>query len=246
MGSFAYNLIISSAVIGLAVIVGGMIPAYRHYHRKDVTVLLSFSAGIMLGSSFIHLIPRSIEMIGVHSSYFVLAGFLFLFLVEKFVTVHICEAMECEVHRIGISAFMGLALHSAIDGFALGSGLISESLGFIVFVAVFAHKTPEAFSLTSVLLHSQFKTKSIIWLNFMLWLMVPMGASLAWLMVGANNTFYLAAALSFAAGTFLEICFTDLIPEIHKTSDSKSKSLIGFVAGLILMYLLDRAVHGTH
>lgn len=242
---FVKNIVWFSAAIGAAIVLGGILPALRHYHKHQFTALLSFSAGIMLGSSFIHLIPSSIEMIGVNASYGVLAGFLFLFLTEKFVTVHICEAFDCEVHQIGISAFLGLTLHALIDGFAMGAALLTQNLGLIVFAAVFAHKTPEAFSLTSILLHSEFKRAHVFFANFVLWLMFPVGAFLAAWMIGKFSFINLGMALAFCAGTFLEICLTDLIPEVHRLSHSKIKSFVGFLLGLVAMGLLHMVV-GDH
>ncbi|MBI2336999.1 MAG: ZIP family metal transporter [Deltaproteobacteria bacterium] len=240
---FIRDLSLFTLVIGFAILIGGILPALRHYKRERFPIFLSFSAGLMLGSSFLHLIPGSIHLVGETASFAVLAGFVFLFVVEKFVTVHICESLslDCEVHKIGIAAFIGLALHSLIDGFALGSGLLSVSLGLVVFIAVFAHKTPEAFSLTSILLHSQFSRIKVVASNILLWAMVPIGALLAFFVVGGiNESYYLGLALGFAAGTFLEICLTDLIPEIHRLSSSRWQTFLSFMGGIGIMWVVHK------
>jgi len=237
---FAHTALYFALIAG-AVVFGGILPVFRHWHEDRLPLFLSLSAGLMLGSSFMHLIPSSFELLGASTGVYVLAGMLFLYLFEKFITVHICETDHCEVHKLGISAFIGLFLHALTDGVALGAGLLVPRLGFIVFIAIFAHKAMEAFSLSSILIHGQ-KTRAQIFLaNGALLLAIPLGASLAFLFAGTqSHEKATGIALAFSAGTFLHVALSDLLPEVHRHSRLKNSAMGFFILGLLLMFLLER------
>jgi len=228
----------------LAVLVGGILPLFKHWHPHRLPLALALSAGLMLGSSFIHLVPESIELIGPKAAPFMLLGLFFLYFFERYITVHICETDHCEVHkRLDVSAFIGLFLHSMTDGFALGVGLLLPKLGLVVFLAIFFHKTMEAFSLSSILIHASHSKGKIIAANILLLLAIPVGALLSFFLVGKNNPYFGGAALAFSAGTFLHISLSDLLPEVHRHSNLKNQAFICFVIGLIGMFFLNRFIH---
>lgn len=239
MALFFESLGIYSALMGLAVFLGGIVPLFRHWHRQKLPMVLSFAAGLLLGSAFFHLIPEAYETAGVSMGVWILAGFLFLYLVERFITVHICEGIECEVHQLGVSAFIGIALHSLFDGFALGSGLMVPGLGFIVFLALVGHKAPEVFSLTTVLLHGHTGRAKIVLVNAFIWAMIPLGALLAYGFLQTHDPAWVGKALAFSAGTFLHISLSDLLPEVHKGGTSKVITSLLLLTGLFFMWLLE-------
>ncbi len=244
--SFIQHLSLYFGLMSLAVLVGGIVPVFKHWHPHRLPLALSLSAGLMLGSSFVHLIPESIELIGPQASLYVLLGLFFLYFFEKYITVHICETDSCEVHKkIGVSAAIGLFLHSMTDGFALGVGLLvpSPTLGLIVFTAIFFHKTMEAFSLSSILIHAGHSKSKIIFANLLLLAAIPLGALLSYFIVGINNPVFAGAALAFSAGTFLHISLSDLLPEVHRHSNLKNQAFICFVLGLIFMFVLSHFLH---
>lgn len=225
-----------------AVACGGILPAFKHWNPKRIPLLLSLSAGLMLGTCFIHLIPESIELIGMKAGPYTLCGLLFLYFFEKFITVHLCETdTSCEVHKtLGLSASIGLFLHSITDGIALGASFTIPHLSFIVFIAIFLHKSMESFSLTSILLHEK-KTKSeMLFANLALLLAVPLGAILSYLWLRHQTPDLVGIALAFSAGTFLHISLSDLLPEVHRHSKVKNQSMLFFILGLVLMFALEK------
>ena len=246
MIEFFQHLGIYTLLIALAIGVGGIIPIFRHWHPDRLPVTLSMAAGIMLGSAFFHLMPEAYETVGSQVGVYVLLGFLLLYFIEKFITVHICEMLDCEVHHLGIAAFIGIAIHTLINGIALGSGLLATGLGFVVFLAVVAHKAPEAFSLTSVLLHSGISRKKVILIHSMTLLMIPLGAMLAYLLIQPGHELLIGKSLAFSAGTFLHISLSDLLPEVHKHSQMKKLTFVAFVVGLGVMGLLEMWMSHSH
>src|SRR5512147_3222054 len=77
-----------AAAILLGSLAGGSLPLLGGVRRSDT--FLSFSAGVMLGAGFIHMLPEAVEGAGFRTIPFVLVGFLVLFLLERFVLVHVC------------------------------------------------------------------------------------------------------------------------------------------------------------
>lgn len=239
--SFADSLLIYISLLAAAVFVGGMLPALKHWHPKSIPLFLSLSAGLMLGSAFVHLLPESIEIIGGKAGPWMLGGLLFLYFFEKFITVHLCEVdSSCEVHqKLGLSAFIGLFIHSLTDGIALGVSLMIPKLGFIVFAAIFLHKSMEAFSLTSVLVHEN-KSKGIMLMaNAALLLAVPIGALISIQWLNSYGPQLIGIALAFSAGTFLHISLSDLLPEVHRHSSLKNQAIFFFILGLACMFALS-------
>ncbi len=233
--SFFSETFLYFVLILLAIFVGGIFPILTRGKHSHHPLLLSFSAGLMLGSAFLHLIPEAFELIGAETSLYVLLGLLTLYGFERFITIHACEADHCEVHSLGLSAFVGLFLHSFTDGIALGAGLLIPRLGLIVFLAIFAHKAMEALALSSILVHAQKKNLSIFLANFCLALAIPIGAIIPWFFAKNSHPHTAGIALAFSAGTFLHISLSDLLPEVHRHSNLRSRAALFFVFGLLVM-----------
>src|SRR5260370_40866800 len=69
---------------------------------------------------------------------------------------HFGEELHAEefVHaHKGYSVLFGLIIHTFFDGVAIASGcLVSNWLGWVIFIAVFLHKIPEGFTAASIML----------------------------------------------------------------------------------------------
>lgn len=245
MNHFFRELLLYTGVISLAVIIGGILPVLKDWKRQHLPLVLSLSAGLMLGSAFFHLIPDAYNLVGQEIGIYIIAGFLFLFFIEKYITVHICEAFDCEVHKLGISAFIGISLHTFTDGIALGSSLMVPGLGFVVFLAIVAHKAPEVFTLTGILLHSETRKSKIILINLLILLTIPLGALFAYGVLKPENQVWVGRAIAFSSGTFLHISLSDLLPEAHKHSQSKILASLLLLLGLGFMWAITKHV-GVH
>lgn len=219
-------------VVGVMAL-GGILPLFVPRLRPHLPVALSISAGIMLGTACLHLLPDSLSLVGAHVGWALLAGFLFLYLFEQFVTVHVCEAMGCEVHHIGLAAFFGLSIHTFVNGVALGAGALT-GIGGLVTLAVAAHKLPEAFTLTAILLHENYRRMSIALMSLLFMSMIPLGVVAVKVVAVSPDSPLTGYALAFSAGTFLHIAVSDLLPEVHKSSHHRLVILAAFMAGIAL------------
>ncbi len=84
-----------------------------------------------------------------------LAGYLAVHLAQHVFTPHFHFGVETHAvsRSAGISALIGLMLHTFFDGVAIASGfLVSDRLGVLLFLAVLLHKLPEGVTIASVTL----------------------------------------------------------------------------------------------
>lgn len=254
---------------------GGALPLIGRWSRSDT--LLSFSAGVMLGAAFFHMLPEAVEGAGRTAVPFVLLGFLVLFLMERFVLVHACaepgpdtgeapsaadraqgrdhphphphahvhgDGTGCAVHTMGMAAFVGLSVHTLIDGFALGASSTRTELGLLVFLAILAHKIPNAFSLSAILRHEGYSRRKALLMNAAFALMIPLGAGLYLalrnLVQAATFTPY---ALAASAGTFLHLAFSDILPDVHRRNGARVSHGLALLAGMAAMWALTLIRH---
>jgi len=227
------NLILYCIFIALASLTGGMIPLWGRKLKLDLA--LSFSAGVMLGVAFLHMIPYAIDLVQSQVGFYILLGFLFLYIFEKYLMIHACEAESCEVHEMGSAAIIGLSVHYLTDGIALGVGGLSPPLGLAIFLAILIHKAPAGFSLTSILLNDEYRRLNIVLINLFLSLMTLLGAFITFWSLGDSIKNFLGLALAFSAGTFIYISVSDLLPEVHRQSKNRFIVLMAFLLGLFFM-----------
>ncbi|MGH7793989.1 MAG: ZIP family metal transporter [Candidatus Binatia bacterium] len=218
-------------------LVGSFLPLMRELSQRALALLLSFSAGVLLGAVFFHMLPKTGEMLGENLGWPILAGFLLIFVMERFVFVHACEERQCDIHQMGIPAFLGISLHSLLDGLALGAGLMMPHLGSVVLLAVIIHKVPDSISITSILLSAGWRRRKVALLSLLFSLTTPVGALLAYLFFRALSAENVAIAIGISAGTFLAIATADILPQVHRIEERNPMTLMFLVLGLGMSWL---------
>jgi ZIP family zinc transporter/zinc and cadmium transporter len=134
----------------------------------------------------------------------------------------------------------GLMIHTFFDGIAITAGfLVSPFLGWIIFLAIFLHKIPEGFTVTSVMLASGL-SKGRSWFASVL-LGLSTLAGVFTMAIGKHAVSY---GLPIAAGVTIYVAASDLIPEVNREPGVKM-ALVVFI-GVAAMFLLDRLVHLLH
>jgi len=237
------SIFIYAFLVFLASLAGGLAVVIRHWHPKMLSIFISFGAGVILTTALIFLIPPAIHDT---SALWILAGFLFIFLGENFIMMHGCMADDCQVHNVGLAAFIGLSFHALAAGLAIGAGVLhSENLGFMTFLAIILHKAPESLTLSSVMLHDHYSRKRTTLLILLFSLIVPFGALLSYFILKDVTLSVVPAALAFSAGTFLEVGASDLLPQVHRPGPLRIPRLLGFLAGIALTVAIS-AIHHHH
>jgi zinc and cadmium transporter len=218
-------------------LLGGYLPLMRDLSQRALALLLSFSAGVLLGAVFFHMLPETGRVLNEAVGWPILAGFLLIFVMERFVFVHACEEHACDIHQMGLPAFLGISLHSLLDGIALGAGLILPQLGPVVLLAVIIHKMPDSMSISSILLAAGWDRRKISWLNLLFSLTTPVGALIAFLFFRSLSPGHVAVAIGISAGTFLAIATADILPQVHRIEQRNPMTLIFLAIGLMISWM---------
>ncbi len=157
-------------------------------------------------------------------------------------------------------AALGLTFHTLTDGMALAASVRAESglsgsgwlLGFSTFLVIILHKPFDAMAIGALMAAGGWSRTARHWVNGLFALAIPAGVILfqigvTWL-IGENRHF-LGAALAFAAGTFICISTSDLLPELQFHSHDRVKLSISLISGVLLSIALgwiEGAEHGAH
>ncbi|MDH5450648.1 MAG: ZIP family metal transporter, partial [Candidatus Bathyarchaeota archaeon] len=179
----------------------------------------------------------------IHVSVFTLSGIIFSFIIEKFLQWRHCHIPSSEEHPHSF-AYMNLfgdAVHNFIDGLIIGgSYLASMPLGIATTLAVIFHEIPQEIGDFGVLMYGGFHKSRAIFFNFSTALTAIIGAIVA-LSLGFLIQDFVPFLIPFAAGNFIYIAGSDLIPELHKDEPGLLKStleLTAFVLGVLVLFSL--------
>ena len=215
--------------------------------RSVLLYLVSFAAGAMLGDAFIHLIPEAAEGgFTLMISFSVLLGITFSFAVEKIIHWRHCHTPtgNGHPHSFAYMNLFGDFVHNFIDGLIIAASyLASIPVGIATTLAVLFHEIPQEIGDFGVLVHGGFSRRKAIFYNFLTALSAVIGAGIAILASSAIQG-ATTILLGFAAGGFIYIASTDLLPEIHKSSTcdaftSRSLVQLGFILlGIFIMSLM--------
>ncbi len=219
---------------------------------KILHYLVGFSAGGLLGGAFIHLLPEAVEASGftISVSLLVLAGIIIFFMVEKAIHwrhCHVATSSE-HPHPFAYMNLVGDGVHNLIDGLIIGASyLVSIPLGIATTFMVVLHEIPQEIGDFGVLVHGGFKKKKALAMNFLTALTAVAGAAIA-IALGYVAEGVALVLVPFAAGGFIYIASSDLIPELHKGCIEAKKSLaqiiiliLGIAVILALKLLLPEA-----
>jgi zinc and cadmium transporter len=194
--------------------------------RKILLPLVSFSAGSLIGGAFLHLIPETVAKRGADLGMFlwILLGFSIFFLMEQFLHWHHCHRVPSE-HKKPVTYLILIAdgLHNFIGGLAIaGSFLVSVEVGITTWLAAAAHEIPQELGDFGILLHGGWEKSRALTFNFLSALTIVPGGILAFLLSSGVDTTFL---LPFAAGNFIYIAASDLIPEVKSPEATCKKKL---------------------
>lgn len=213
--------------------------------NKALLFLVAFSAGALIGGAFFHLIPEAIEKVEsgqvLTLFLYLVFGFCLFFILENFIHWHHHHAtLHPEIKPFSYLILVSDGIHNFIDGVIIAvSFLVSFPLGITTTLAVVFHEIPQEIGDFGVLIYGGFKKIKAICLNFLSGLLAILGGIIGFLLsekIGESIIFL----LPFAAGNFIYIAASDLIPEIKQKLGFKKafSHFLIFLGGLGLMLLL--------
>ncbi len=210
--------------------------------KKALIYLVSFSAGTLLGDAFIHLIPEAFKTLKneLLFSVYVLSGILAFFIVEKFLHWRHCHKIASPDHPHPFSYIIlaGDSVHNFIDGMVIAASyLVSIQVGIATTLAVIFHEIPQEIGDFGSLVYGGFAKAKALAFNFITALTAIAGAVIV-LLLNINDGKLTEFLVPFAAGGFIYIAASDLIPELHKdTGHGRSFwQLVTFILGIGLMF----------
>lgn len=207
--------------------------------NRILLFLVSLSAGTLMGGAFLHLLPEAAENLDSKPLFLtVLISFVFFFLVEKIFHWRHCHKGECDTHSFGVMNLIGDSIHNFIDGLIISATFIADyRLGIVTALAVALHEIPQEIGDFGVLLYAGYSRKRALMLNFAVSITAILGVLVGYLVSGFAQDI-LVYLIPFAAGGFIYISASDLMPEIRKETN-RNKSLISFgifSLGVAVMY----------
>ena len=233
---------IVAAGLGMALIsLVGVVTLLLHAPRLNrlLLPLVALAAGSLIGGAFFHLVPTALEEIEseAHVWLLVTAGFAAFFALEQVLHWHRRHGNDGDRERPLTSlVLIGDAVHNFIDGIAIAAAfLVDVRLGLTAWLAAAAHEIPQELGDFAVLLHGGWSKRRALAFNLLSSLTFLAGGLLTYAASAALDVSYL---VPFAAGTFLYIGATDLVPEINKQDNARGNvlSFAMFLAGAALMY----------
>jgi len=214
---------------------------------KILLILVAFSAGALIGGAFLHLIPETIVKVGLDESQllkiflYLLLGFCTFFILEQFIRWHHHHATRHpEIMPFSYLILISDGIHNFIDGLIIAASfVVAFPIGVVTALVVALHEIPQEIGDFGVLVYGGFKKTKALFLNFLSATTVILGGIVGFLLsekIGQSIIFL----LPFAAGNFIYIASSDLIPEIkHKENLKRSITyFLVFLLGIALMLLI--------
>lgn len=235
--------IIIATIIASAISLLGIFTLYLKDKLLDKILLslVSLAAGALLGDAFLHLIPEAIDYFNNETVFlYILIGFILFFVVEKFLHWHHCHKGHCEDHSIAHINLIGDGVHNFLDGLIIAASFIADfRLGVVTTLAVILHEVPQELGDFGVLVYAGYSKTKALFLNFITAVTAILGGVVGYFLSTFTETSVMFL-LPFAAGGFIYIAASDLIPEIKKEENIKKNLLnfLFFITGIGLMYLL--------
>lgn len=243
----------------LSTFLGGY-AVFRLRHRLHP--VMAFSAGILVATALVDLVPESIELVGdvggaVAVGTAALVGFLLFSAVESFVhrssyehehdpgidprQPHDHAAGEGSGSRMNLVGPLGLVLHSGLDGVAIGLGFAaSVEVGIIVGLAVMAHDFADGINITTLTLRNGGSRRAVVIILALDAVAAPIGALIG-VSLGVSAA-VLGILLATFAGVFVAIGAGHLLPEAQHQRPLQAPPLVLMAAAGALLVVLIRLV----
>jgi zinc and cadmium transporter len=214
--------------------------------RKLLLPLVAFASGSLLAGALLHLLPEAVAAGGQEIGTFLpaLVGFALFFLIEQFLAWHRTHTGDAAAKQpVTYLILLADGLHNFVGGLAIGASfMVGTDVGIVTWIAAAAHELPQELGDFGILVRGGWSRSPALVANFL---------SAATIVPGGLAAYFLSAdldeawLLSFAAGNFIYIAASDLIPEV-KHDRNLLKNLIHFASfvGGILLILATRAFLG--
>ena len=255
---FAFGLTLFA---GLSTGIGSLVALYtkKPTNNKFLSVVLGFSAGVMIYVSMIEIFPEarvSLEAIyGSPQGYWAttiafFAGIALIALIDRFVPspdnphdIHNkkdldeMEANDPALLRLGLFSALAIAIHNFPEGIATFASAIKEpTLGITIAIAIAIHNIPEGIAVSVPVYYATGSRKKALFYSFLSGFSEPLGAVIGYFLL---RSFILNEAMfgwifAGVAGIMVYISLDELLPTAEKYGEHHS-AIYGLILGMMVM-----------
>ncbi len=245
--SFTYNF-----VLFLLTFVGGSLPLWIKKLNDDaMQYMLAFSGAFLLSMTLLHLLPETFEEIGHKAGLYLLIGFFVQLFIQRF--THGIEHGHMHVHEHAghhhipvVSIMLGLSLHAFMEGLPLGFNYRMEGTEPALYMAVAAHKVPEAILVTTLIMQTSKSVSKTILGLVLFSLITPLSGVMANIL-GMSYHFIAQLVISLipiVAGAFIHISTTIFFESGTRHHMLTGKKVLAILSGLGIGLLTLVFEHG--
>lgn len=206
----------------------------RHFEawgRRNTTYFSCFAAGVLISVSFLHIIPKSLQM-NPRAAVYLLAGYLFMHLFNRFITAYVCD--KNPDYAIGLVPVLGIGFHSFLDGVVYSiTFTVSLFTGTLAAIGMVLHEFPEGIVTYLLLLRGGGGQKHSLVLAFLAAAVTtPLGTVASFPLISQIDRPLLGALLSLSAGALVYVGATHLLPQAER--EPRKYSLVALGAGILV------------
>lgn len=255
MAKTLIQIILLTAITGVGGLAlgGGLASLIKRESPKMTSLLLSFTAGLMLCIVSFDMVPEAVAATGNYylAPIFLVVGFLVTFLLNCWVDKsahhqggdhsHHCACGHHDLHTAGIVLAAAVALHNLPIGLVVGTSVAAEGIsytGILAALTIALHNIPEGMSIAIPLLHDGTKPRTAIAVSGLSGVPTVIGALIGFF-IGSRTPLALSIALGLAGGAMLYVIFFELLPEAYRNWKSKwaiLSTVVGFALGILLLF----------
>jgi zinc transporter ZupT len=234
MTPLVQSLLFALAAAG-ANVIGGVIVTSHKWATLSLRYFIALGAGFMLGTVFLEMVPESFRLTDKAPA-LILIGYTIVHMFEHAFASHLHFGEETHHDEllnpvVRISALVGMLVHTFFDGVAIGAGfMISPEIGVLIFLAVFLHKIPDGFTISSLFISSGYSNRAALAAATSLGISTILGVLVVH--VAGDGVNY---ALPLSTGSTLYVAATDLMPEVNREAGVKMAFIV--FAGMALFLL---------
>jgi ZIP family zinc transporter len=219
----------------------GTIRRYGDWAIRNSPYFACFAAGVLIAISFLHIIPKALTL-SPQAPLFLLGGYLFMHLFNRFLTAFVCDRPATKDYAIGLVPMLGIGIHSFIDGIIYTVTFsVSALTGMLAALGMVLHEFPEGIFTYVLLIRGGLGERQALLAAFLAAaLTTPLGMLASYPIVSRIDATVLAALLAMSAGALIYVGATHLLPTAER--EPQRYSLLALAAGV----LLAAGIVGTH
>ena len=240
-----------SAVLLFAFVAGsaGLLGVWlmvRHepWARAHTAELITFASGILVAGSLLYLLPEASRMVGaVGAMSWTLGAFVALYVAENHFLPHPHTRDDHPEHsgntgiagNTGMAVILGLALHSILDGVAVGAGFSTSLVtGGVIVSLVVAHKLPVGIASMGAMYHSGEPAARAVRYSVFVAMLTPLAVIASYVLMRSASERTLGAVVAAAGGSFLYVGAADLLPEGQATGLRRNTLIFLIGVGIVV------------